>query len=211
MRSRISRPVMVELKTRRRSTTAAPASIWGDAASLLKAPPEPSLPSVARQTTFSTPVSQTNRVAPDAGRQPRRVLPDLRVEQAVTLEKAQPTGVARSSRKLGPRTILDSVKKQDEPQVEAAPPAPVEATRTAATGGAAPVVGLYQDEAQSEDALWESSAPSVETASEARPLVGNTATMLPLIATQRTRKWVRGVEDLPRGERWKRRLPEVCR
>ena len=27
----------------------------------------------------------------------------------------------------------------------------------------------------------------------------------------RNRKWTRSVGDLPRGERWKRRLPEVCR
>jgi hypothetical protein len=106
--------------------------------------------------------------------------------------------------------MLASVKKHDEPQVEATPPAPVEATRTAITAGAAPVE-LHQEEAQEEDALWESNAPSVEAAPETQPLEGSTVIMLSPIATQRHRKWARGVEDLPRGERWKRRLPQVCR
>jgi hypothetical protein len=210
MRSRGTRSFTVELKSKRRSTATQPPSIWGQSASLFTTPPEPGSPTPARKVAAPIPASPLIGVAPEAQKQPPRVLPDLRTVEPASPEEAPPTRMTRSSRKPGRQTMRDSVKTHDKLPVEAALPAPAEATRMAAAGGAAPVE-LYQDEAHSEDALWESSAPSIVAAPEPRSLVGNTAMVLTPVATQRGRKWTRGVEDLPRGERWKRRLPSVCR
>lgn len=40
--------------------------------------------------------------------------------------------------------------------------------------------------------------------------VTHTPIIVQPMSPRRDRKWVRSVEELARGERWKRRLPEVC-
>jgi hypothetical protein len=42
-------------------------------------------------------------------------------------------------------------------------------------------------------------------------VAADTPIIVPQIARRWERKWVRAIEDLPRSERWRRRLPDVCR
>ncbi|HEX2555012.1 MAG TPA: hypothetical protein VHL98_15035 [Microvirga sp.] len=43
------------------------------------------------------------------------------------------------------------------------------------------------------------------------PAANEAAIIVPQDDARPARRWARRVEELPRGERWKRRLPDVCR
>ncbi len=208
MRSRNSRSFTVELKSKRPSATSAPPSIWGKAASLFKATSEPSNPKPVQKTASPALPNPTVGVASEAEKQPRRILRDLRVESA-PLEEVPPIRVTRSNRKRG-RTMSENIERQGELPIESAPTAPNAVIDTVST--AAPKsVELAPIEAVSEDSLWEASEPAREVTQGPQILKGNTQIIAPQATSGRDRKWTRRVEDLPRGERWKRRLPSVCR
>ena len=211
MRSRNTRSFTVELKSKRRSTAAPmPPSIWGNAASLFRATPEPSNPTPVRTAVSPVSASPSVGIAPDAEKQARRVLPDLRVAESAPLEEALPIRVMRSNRKKG-RTMSEKIERQGELPIGTAPAEPDETVRMVSTSAPQPV-NLGAVEAESEDVLWEASAPASEVAQEPQTFVGSAPIVVPQKASRHEpRKWTRRVEDLPRGERWKRRLPEVCR
>ncbi len=114
-----------------------------------------------------------------------------------------------------------------EPMTESAAPAPNPDTAPSRDGGpaagsadAAPehdsgfsarVTEAKPDEAASEAALSGSGASSISVPAQAAPTAGDGPIVIPPSPQRRGRKWARRVEDLPRSERWKRRLPEVCR
>ncbi len=106
--------------------------------------------------------------------------------------------------------MSENAEGQDKLQVEVAPSASELVAESAAAavtaqGGSGPI------QAEAEDGLWEASAPTIEVTRQPEPFAGNTPIVVPQTASQRDRKWTRRVEDLPRSERWKRRLPQVCR
>ncbi len=198
MRSRDVRPFTVEFKTKRRPAAALPPSIWGSAAILLKTAPEPRTPPLVRGADTPILRAPSIEVAPESNHHPRRVLPDLRMAEAVVLDTDRPIRVTRRSRKGVRGMMQENVEKRGELQIEtaAAQEKPVEHRRA---------------EAESEDALWEASAPSREITQVPQPVEANTPLVVPQGMMPRSRRWTRRVEDLPRGERWRRRLPDVCR
>jgi hypothetical protein len=210
MRSRDTRSFTVELKSKRRSTAAPPSSIWGHAATLFKEVPEPSTRTLFRNEASSPVPTSSVQVTPKADNQSRRILPDLRVAESAPLEEALPIRVTRSNRKKGRVKMSENIERQGELPIDTAPTEPDEIIGTVSTSVPEPVDQGPAD-ADNEDALWEASAPDTEVTQDPQSFVGSTSIVVPPMASRRDRKWTRRVEDLPRGERWKRRLPGVCR
>ncbi len=103
-----------------------------------------------------------------------------------------------------------NIEKQGEFPIETAPAEPYEVIRTVSTI-ASETVEQSPVETENEDVLWEASAPAAEMTGESQSFAGSAPIVAPQNTSRRDRKWTRRVEDLPRGERWKRRLPGVCR
>ena len=210
MRSRDTRSFTVELKTKRRSTAIPSPSLWGNAASLFKETPEPSTRALFRGAAPSpapiTPVSS----ASESDKQPRRILPDLRVAEALTPEEVPAVRATRSVRRKERKTMFGDLANQDKRQNDeslAASDESIEAARVVETTRRE----LASIPTESDDVLWEESAPISKVTRAPQSIVASTPLIVSQVASQRDRKWRRRVEDLPRGERWKRRLPEVCR
>jgi hypothetical protein len=62
-----------------------------------------------------------------------------------------------------------------------------------------------------EAASFGAGASSISVPAQAAPAGEDGPFVVAPSPQRRGRKWARRVEDLPRSERWKRRLPEVCR
>src|SRR5688500_15369817 len=103
MRSRNTRSFTVELKSKRRTSSDLSSSIWGNTASFLKAPPEPVRPSLFQKSAAPVLTKPSVSVVPEADKQPKRVLPDLRAVESLPPEEVRPIRVTRS-RKGGRRT-----------------------------------------------------------------------------------------------------------
>jgi hypothetical protein len=133
--------------------------------------------------------------------QPRRVLPDLTVPEVGVAEEvvAFRAKQRRASRKGG-KAMLHNVAISSEPHIEAAPPY---AAPTGSIGS-----GLAAD-AQDIPALTVSSAPVV-LPQDAKTATGTEAILVRQTTTRRAKRLERQALELPLGQRWKRRLPEVC-
>jgi hypothetical protein len=68
----------------------------------------------------------------------------------------------------------------------------------------------HPEYAQGVTAPGETSDPFV-AAEKVGSIVADARPIVPQTASWRDRKWTRSVEDLSRSERWRRRLPDVCR
>jgi hypothetical protein len=215
MRSRDLRTFTVEIKNKRRHAATPPASLWADAEAALLKP-------VAVPNGFGAGEPIEVRRGPSAGSakadQPRRVLPDLRPAEP------EPSAGEESGRNLRLADAGDGAG--------AAPPGrPSRRGRSAAPQGAeprqkrgprrserpavAPGLNANAADTRSADAAFAGSAfivAAAEVPVDGIALSGQAPMIVvPAGAERPARRWARRVEDLPRGERWKRRLPEVCR
>jgi hypothetical protein len=182
-----SRPFTIELKTKRRASTAA-AFNWGAAAAVLA--PEPPLICEGSSATrdpeprFGTSVSAPGKVLAQSS--VRRVLPDLRVDDSAS--SAQVPDL-KSRRKVKARVELGSTNRDVDK--------PVPDRRNPTEASSAPVAA--------------SGAKSEDTRSRSMGSPAKDAVVDPASRPALARKWARPVASLRRGERWKRRLPDVCR
>jgi hypothetical protein len=199
MKSRNLRTFTVEHKTKRRPTPTLPTSIWGHVSGL-----------------FSTTSDQANMVVPapidDMSPAPirkteahgdiqvRRILPDLRATQ---VEVAEDVVAIRLKPRRVPRKRVETVQqdadKQSAHQVEQPSAITVE-TLALAEPDDTPKASFTR-EARGDIVVMQEPWSAVELA----PAIGRP------ISSRRERTWTRKVDDLARGERWRRRLPEVCR
>ncbi len=205
MRSRDLRPFTVEIKSKRRNPATTPASIWADTEAILKAAAEPAgcllggrgEPIEVRRTEAAA--------APTLASQARRVLPDLRAmgpetEPAAGADKAVARKLHRTrtlNRKGGeamPHDTKHQPKRASASDLTASMPDPNRAS--AAEPEALAVAG--------------EGAMPIAVPAEIVPPAGD-APIIVHRAARPGRRWARRADDLPRGERWKRRLPEVCR
>jgi hypothetical protein len=210
MKSRDHRPFAVEHKTKRRSTPTLPASIWGDAVDHFRTPSEQA-PIVAPDLIDASQSSPIVAPEPKFAVDVRRVLPDLRIARVEVTEEvvATPVKQRRVHRKREP-VVSGSSEEQVEHQIETASAASDLPSETTPATGVETVARI-----ESEDAP-EASLTSTNPTSCADIAERQSAVMLALEAAvqtrhRRERTWTRKVDDLPRGERWKRRLPDVCR
>lgn len=206
MRSRDVRPFTVEFKTKRRPSANPASSLWGDTATLFKSasvqdepPPfksEPSVPSAAPTITTEEPA------------QGRRILPDLRPVEAATVETAAPIRVPRAPRRKSLDGTLhnpeEHMTRQAKPTLsletfDEVPAVHIETAVleiSAERGDDLPVQKITGQAEATEQSLF---------APEGSPIIAPPSMLQP------RRKWLKRAAELPRGERWKRRLPEVCR
>jgi hypothetical protein len=105
--------------------------------------------------------------------------------------------------------MSENIERQRELPIETAPTEQNEIIRT--VSAAPEPVDLGPVEAENEESLWEASAPAIEVTRKPKSFAGSTPIVVPQKVLRRDRKWTRRAEDLPRSERWKRRLPSVCR
>jgi hypothetical protein len=106
--------------------------------------------------------------------------------------------------------MMSNVEKQSEAQIEPALTAPNVANDTT------PIAQIEEEELVGSgngqgSTLLDEGETTIAVAQEPRSITGDTPIVVPRRASRLDRRWVRRIEDLPRGERWKRRLPEVCR
>jgi hypothetical protein len=203
MRSRDVRPFTVEFKQKKRTTAAPPPSIWGKAADLFRTDPDPvGRPLERAGSSRSLP---THHYAPV---KVRRVLPDLQAAAGETALEVTAIPATRHRQQKGGKTMSQEMKNHIELTITAPPVASDQGLEAALPGqgaddpdtaqaepetvrtGDAPIVVPYEVEAEQDR------APVVVSSTVSRPSA---------------RRWTRKIEDLPRGERWKRRLPDVCR
>lgn len=204
------RPFRVEIKTKRRAHPVLPPSIWGDAATLLKAAPDqPSeIPRMRQVDQVVTVPSKS--LLPVQAAQARRILPDLRTIEVAASEPAAPLRVTRTPRKKGGNIMLHDTEKMVEHQEDTSPSArdnePAQAIHIEASS-------LAISEGDEDIRLSQSGAETAETeaSEEANPIPTSTSAALHEPPLQPSRKWVKGAAELPRWEKWRRRLPGVCR
>ncbi len=206
MRSRDVRPFTVEIKTKRRPTTASSSSIWGDTANLFRSAQDRDavLPASENHRPPVTGAVET-RTAHDA--QARRVLPDLRAIDGVAEEEAALAPVKRAPRRqpgaAKPRRTDDRARPPLQPATtpDVGSPAQtihVETSALSISGGESG--DLVAPSAALPEALQDTILPSVSAPIVAVPGI-----------VRAGRKWSQPGAALPRWEKWKRRLPEVCR
>ncbi len=200
MRKRELRPFTIEVKSKRRSVSSPPASIWGDTEKLFKAPPNqasgPVFPKIDGAIVASAPAARE----PMGEAQARRILPDLRAAQIEVAEDAVAIRVEQRRTRKSEHILRDEgYSKRRKKAVASAPVAEDELT----------------NKKRPEDALdgipAAATSSSIEVAPDPHPTISRSPIIVPQMSPRRDRKWVRGVDELPRGEKWKRRLPEVCR
>jgi hypothetical protein len=207
MKSRDLRTVTVEHKTKRRPSAPAHASIWGNALGPFTHPSDRDSPVAPAPENQAPPVSATMAEG-HGGIQARRILPDLRAAQVEAAEDVVSLRVKqrRAPRKRGETTLPDAeTRRHDVEHPSTTPPLTYEA---------APAVAI---ETSPDEAVTASKAqlsalfrPPVESRLDWRAATAPW-TIAPHTRKRRQRSWTRKVHDLPRGERWKRRLPDVCR
>lgn len=198
MRSRDVRPFAVEIKSKKRTPSAPPPSLWGETAHLFKTvadPSEPPTPHAPAGPAKTMRPSETERAqtVPE-----RRVLPDLRAVRADGEAPIEPAGADRENRRG--RRAVPSQGREHRGGKGVRPIAPVREPQPAAD----PQVTLFAPEPA---AAAIASLPAAITASVAARQGGAAASE----PRKTARKWARQIGDLPRSERWRRRLPEVCR
>ncbi len=204
------RPFTVEFKSKRRPTANLSPSIWGNTAQHFGiAPdrrPDPPRPSLDKLTFAPAP----KEAQPEAKVQTKRILPDLRVAEVKVDAEIVAVRVRRTPRKKGGNTMLHDAEKPNEHQMEPTSPVPDQIVTPD------PEAQVYQSGSPEADEV-PSTALDLPTNSEIEvPQGSHSATseasiVVPETGNQRSRRWVRGTHELRRGERWKRRLPEVCR
>jgi hypothetical protein len=206
MRSRDVRPFKVEIKTKRRPTAVLPSSIWGDTANLFKTTQDRDsvLPASENRQPVVTAAVETH--TPQDG-QARRVLPDLRTIDVVAEEEVAIAPVKRASRRQSgaakPRLTKDQGQHSLQPDAipDVSSPAQTIHVETSSLSISAGESGdLAPQSAVLPEALQDTILPPVSAPIVAAPGV-----------VRAGRKWSQPGAALPRWEKWKRRLPEVCR
>ena len=139
--------------------------------------------------------------------QASRILPDLRTIEVAVAEPAAPLRVTRTPRKKGGNIMLHDTEKMVVHQENSSPTAqdnePAQAIHIEASS-------LAISEGDQDVRLSLSRAESA-VAQEANPIPTSAPTATPELVLQPSRKWAKGTAELPRWEKWKRRLPQVCR
>jgi hypothetical protein len=208
MKSRDLRPFAVEHKHKRRPIAQPPASIWGDAVDHFRAHSEPIRAVAPDLIRVLHPVPTPE---PQVGVEERRVLPDLRAAPVATAEEVGAIRVKRRAvNRTGGALVVGDSEKQHEHHIQVASTAsdlPTElASEIAVESDARPEaedtpVASFRIETRSDIVVTQEPWSAMERV----PVIGRP------IGSRRERTWTRKVDDLPRGERWRRRLPEVCR
>jgi len=202
MRSRDLRPFTVEIKNKRRHPASAPASIWADTGALLKLASEPDAGN-SGTAPQRVDMARDRAGAPVQSSPVRRVLPDLRAAPA----EAEPGAEAGPAvPPPAPKIRRNAVRHDSGPLLDHGALHAAKASEPAPSVSLEPV-RLPQAADVPHDAMFDG---AVSTAL-GDDMAGDELIMMPAAGMQRTRKWTRRAGDLPRGERWKRRLPEVCR
>jgi hypothetical protein len=210
MKFRDLRTFTVEHKSKRRPTSAPPASIWGNATGLFRTTSDQASTVVSAPIDKAPPAPATTTEAHADG-QVRRILPDLRAPQVEMAEEvvAIPVKPRRAPRK-GRETEQRDADKQSAHQIESPSTTPDIASMTAPTIVAEAVALAGADDTPRAPLTSEPRADIVVTQEQWSAMVHAPEAAL-LTHARRERTWTRKVDDLARGERWKRRLPEVCR
>lgn len=209
MRSRDLRTFTVEVKNKRRHAPPAPASLWADAEALLK-------PAATNDHGPGAGEPIQVRRAPSAGNgksdQSRRVLPDLRPSKPETDAAAGSDPVAQAANGADAAAKADGAMNGGAPRRgrgAIAPDPDTRPKRAARRPVPAGVAPLPAAEPAAGPIVVETAAAADTSARS--PVAGDTPIIVPGETAKPARRWARRVEDLPRGERWKRRLPDVCR
>jgi hypothetical protein len=193
MRSRDIKPFAIEIRTKKRSPSGQSPSIWGDSAGLLKEASAPSRASPPDRQPSAR--SQDAPLVVQAVPAERRILQDLRPSDVPDPTPVVETREPRRQR----RKTIDGTASTAARKPEASR-SPKSVTYN---------VDVQHDESGSavRSALRLIDYPIVkaEVPQAAPPrLRSREPRRLP-------KKWARQLSDLPRGERWRRRLPAVCR
>ncbi len=211
MRKRELRPFTVEVKSKRRSVSTPPASIWGDTEKLFKASPNrasgPVFPKIDEAIAASAPA-----VREPAGEiQARRILPDLRAAQIEVAEDAVAIHVEQHRTRKSDSEHLPRDERHPKRRKQAVVVVP-DVDVVSASNAKVVLTGKKKKSGKAQT-VTPSKAPSsaIVVTPRSHVEIAHTPIIAQQIPPRRDRKWVRGVDDLSRGERWKRRLPEVCR
>jgi hypothetical protein len=199
MKPRDLRTFTVEHKTKRRRNSTPPASLWSNAAGLFRATFDQASTEIPASIDGAPPVSGGTTEA-HGDIQVRRILPDLRATQ---VEVAEDVVAIRVKPRRAPRKRVETVQqdadKQSAHQVEQPSAITVESIALASADDT-PKASFTSEPRSSIAVRQDQWSAMVHAPAAARP-----------ISSGRERTWTRRVDDLPRGERWKKRLPDVCR
>jgi len=198
------------MKSKRRSIPVPPASIWGDTEKLFKAALGRASEPLPLKKDDAVAASAPSASEPVGEVQPRRILPDLRAtqiqvdEEAVTI-RVKPRRTQKNSGEHPPRD--EGHTKRRKKAIVDVGDVDVVSTPTAK------IVLVGKKERGNAQNVRPSIAPSSAIVIAPKPHVeiAYSPIMIQPMSPRRDRKWVLSVEELPRGQRWKRRLPDVCR
>jgi len=210
MRKRELRPFTVEVKSKRRSISTPPASIWGDTEKLFRAPPSQASGPVSPKSDEAIVAPAPAATEPAGEIHSRRILPDLRAAQ---IEVAEDAVAIRIKERRPPKSDREHLPREERHPKRRKQAVVVVPDVDVVSTSSAKVVLTVKKKRGKAQTFTPSIAPSSVIVVTPRSHVEIAHT--PIIAQQasprRDRKWVRGIDELSRGERWKRRLPEVCR